>query len=118
MNSKQQTKVLILVVKYLPLLLSLMYFINSVLSLCNIYFSPITFMCSCGFLPLILIYLCCRVLRYCKYYKVYLIYIALNNAINWLDYEYGFTENTLIGWVVVLGLFFLLITVTLIKHLC
>lgn len=118
MTSKQQMKVLILMVKYLPLLLAYLYFINSVLSLFDIYFSALTFLSSCGFLPLLLIYVCCRVLKYCKHFRAYLFYIAVNNIINWLDYIYGFTEDTLISIIVVLVLLFLLITATLIKHFC
>lgn len=118
MTSKQQMKVLILAIKYLPLLLAYLYFINSALSLCNIYFSALTFLSSCGFLPLLLIYICCRVFKYCRHYKAYLFYIAINNTINWLDYIYGFTEDTLISWVIIVILFFLLITATLIKHFC
>ena len=86
-------KVLSIIVKYLPIFIALMYFINSVLSLCDIYISAITFTVSCGFAPLLLIYVCCSVLKYCVQYKAYLGYIAINNIINWLDYEYGFTEN-------------------------
>lgn len=114
---KQQMKVLSITVKYLPLFIALMYFINSVLSLCNIYISAITFVCSCGFIPLILIYICCSVLKYCNQYKAYLLYIAINNIVNWIDYHYSFTENILIGWIVVLGIFFILISYIMYRHI-
>lgn len=114
---KQQVKILSIVIKYLPPFIALMYFINSVLSLCDIYISAITFMCSCGFLPLLLIYVCCKVLKYCMQYKAYLLYIAVNNIINWVDYHISFTEDTLIGWVVVLGLFFSCLTYLMMKHI-
>lgn len=117
MSCRQEMKVLSLVVKYLPPLISLMYFINSVLSLCDIYISCITFFCSCGFLPLFIIYLCCKILKYCIYYKAYLAYIAVSNLLNWIDYIYGFTEDVLIGWIVITGLFFLLITYLIIAHI-
>lgn len=94
-----------------------MYFINSVLSLCDIYISAITFMCSCGFLPLLLIYVCCKVLKYCMQYKAYLLYIAVNNIINWVDYVWNFTENILISWILILVTFFILISYLMIKHI-
>lgn len=117
LNQKQQMKVLSIIVKYLPIFIALMYFINSVLSLCDIYISAITFIASCGFAPLLLIYICCCVLKFCSNYKVYLIYIAINNLINWVDYEYGFTEDVMIGWIIVIGTFFCLISYLMIQHI-
>lgn len=114
---KQQVKILGIVIKYLPPFIALMYFINSVLSLCDIYISAITFMCSCGFLPLLLIYVCCCVLKFCTNYKAYLAYIAVNNLINWIDYVWNFTENILISWVLIIGTFFILISYLMIKHI-
>ena len=117
LNQKQQMKVLSIIVKYLPIFIALMYFINSVLSLCDIYISAITFTVSCGFAPLLLIYMCCCVLKFCSNYKAYLIYIAINNLINWVDYEYGFTEDVMIGWIIVIGTFFCLISYLMIQHI-
>ena len=117
LNQKQQMKVLSIIVKYLPIFIALMYFINSVLSLCDIYISAITFIASCGFAPLLLIYMCCCVLKFCSNYKAYLIYIAINNLINWADYEYGFTEDVMIGWIIVIGTFFCLISYLMIQHI-
>ena len=117
LNQKQQMKVLSTIVKYLPIFIALMYFINSVLSLCDVYISAITFIASCGFAPLLLIYMCCCVLKFCSNYKAYLIYIAINNLINWVDYKYGFTEDVMIGWIIVIGTFFCLISYLMIQHI-
>ena len=117
LNQKQQMKVLSIIVKYLPIFIALMYFINSVLSLCDIYISAITFIASCGFAPLLLIYMCCCALKFCSNYKAYLIYIAINNLINWVDYKYGFTEDVMIGWIIVIGTFFCLISYLMIQHI-
>jgi hypothetical protein len=114
---KQQVKILSIVIKYLPPFIALMYFINSVLSLCDIYISAITFMCSCGFIPLLLIYVCCCVLKFCTNYKAYLAYIAVNNLLNWVDYIWNFTENILISWILLIGTFFILISYLMIKHI-
>ena len=117
LNQKQQMKVLSIIVKYLPIFIALMYFINSVLSLCDVYISAITFIASCGFAPLLLIYMCCCALKFCSNYKAYLIYIAINNLINWVDYKYGFTEDVMIGWIIVIGTFFCLISYLMIQHI-
>ena len=116
-NHRQEMKVLSIIVKYLPIFIALMYFVNSVLSLCDIYISAITFTVSCGFAPLMLIYVCCSVLKYCVQYKAYLGYVAINNIINWIDYEYGFTEDTRIGWIIVIGTFFCLISYLMMMHI-
>lgn len=112
-------KVLSIIVKYLPIFIALMYFINSVLSLCDIYISAITFIASYGFAPLLLIYMCCCMLKFCSNYRAYLIYIyiAINNLINWADYVWNFTENILIGWILVIGTFFILISYLIIVHI-
>lgn len=117
LNHRQEMKVLSIIVKYLPILMALIYFINSILSLLDIYISIISYSFYCGFVPLFLIYMCCRVLKYCIQYKAYLGYIAINNIINWLDYEYNFTEDVIIGWIIVLGTFFCLISYLMIKHI-
>lgn len=111
-------KVLSIIVKYLPPFLATMYFLNSVLSMLGIYISGISHCCYCGLVPLFLIYVCCSVLKYCIQYKAYLWYITVNDIINWLDYEYGFTEDTRIGWIVVIGTFFCLISYLTIQHIC
>ena len=117
LNHRQEMKVLSIIVKYLPILMALIYFINSVLSLLDIYISIISYSFYCGFVPLFLIYICCRVLKYCRQYKACLGYIAINNIINWLDYEYDFTEDVIIGWIIVLSTFFCLISYLMIKHI-
>ena len=110
-------KVLSIIVKYLPILMAIMYFINSILSLLDIYTSIISYNFYCGFIPLLLIYVCCSVLKYCTQYKAYLGYVAINNIINWIDYEYGFTEEVMIGWIIVIGTFFCLISYLMIQHI-
>lgn len=110
-------KVLSIIVKYLPILMAIMYFINSILSLLDIYTSIISYNFYCGFIPLLLIYICCSVLKYCTQYKAYLGYVAINNIINWIDYEYGFTEEVMIGWIIVIGTFFCLISYLMIQHI-
>ena len=117
LTKKQEVKVLGIIVKYLPIFIAFMYFINSILSLCNIYISAITFIASCGFAPLLLIYVCCSVLKFCNNYKIYLVYIAVNNLINWADYVWNFIENVLIGWILVIGTFFVFISYLMIIHI-
>lgn len=110
-------KVLSIIVKYLPPFIAIMYFLNSILSMLEISISGISHCCYCGLLPLLLIYVCCSVLKYCIQYKAYLWYIAINDIINWIDYEYGFTENVMIGWIIVIGTFFCLISYLMIVHI-
>ena len=117
LNHRQEMKVLSIIVKYLPILMAIMYFINSILSLLDIYTSIISYNFYCGFIPLLLIYVCCSVLKYCTQYKAYLGYVAINNIINWIDYEYGFTEEVMIGWIIVIGTFFCLISYLMIQHI-
>ena len=114
---RQEMKVLSIIVKYLPPFIAIMYFFNSVLSIFGIYISGISHCCYCGLIPLFLIYICCSVLKYCTQYKAYLWYIAINDTINWIDYEYGFTEDIRIGWIIVIGTFFCLISYLMIVHI-
>lgn len=118
LTHRQEMKVLSIIVKYLPPFLATMYFLNSVLSMLEIYISGISHCCYCGLVPLFLIYICCSVLKYCIQYKAYLWYIAVNDIINWVDYEYGFTEDTRIGWIIIIGTFFCLISYLTIQHIC
>lgn len=117
LTHRQEMKVLSIIVKYLPPFIAIMYFFNSVLSIFGIYISGILHCCYCGLIPLFLIYICCSVLKYCTQYKAYLGYIAINDIINWIDYEYGFTEDIRIGWIIVIGTFFCLISYLMIVHI-
>ena len=117
LTRRQEMKVLSIIVKYLPPFIAIMYFFNSVLSIFGIYISGISHCCYCGLIPLFLIYICCSVLKYCTQYKAYLGYIAINDIINWIDYEYSFTEDIMIGGIIVLGTFFCLISYLMIKHI-
>ena len=114
---RQEMKVLSIIVKYLPPFIAIMYFFNSVLSIFGIYISGISHCCYCGLIPLFLIYICCSVLKYCTQYKAYLWYIAINDTINWIDYEYGFTEDIRIGLIIVLLNLFFLICLLMIVHI-
>ena len=114
---RQEMKVLSIIVKYLPPFIAIMYFFNSVLSIFGIYISCISHCCYCGLIPLFLIYICCSVLKYCTQYKAYLWYIAINDTINWIDYEYGFTEDIRIGLIIVLLNLFFLICLLMIEHI-
>ena len=114
---RQEMKVLSIIVKYLPPFIAIMYFFNSVLSIFGIYISGISHCCYCGLIPLFLIYICCSVLKYCTQYKAYLWYIAINDTINWIDYEYGFTEDIRIGLIIVLLNLFFLICLLMIEHI-
>lgn len=87
-RSKTKYKLVLVCLKYLPLVLALIYATNSVLSFFNIYIG-LSHIGGLSLLPWLFIYLISSLFNYCKYYKMFLWYIFITDAINCLDYYIG-----------------------------
>ena len=85
-RNKLLYKVEILVLKILPMLLSLLYLIGTILNCFNIDVSLISYLSGVSFIPLLFMYLSSYVFRFCEYHRMFLHYIAFNMIINCVDW--------------------------------
>lgn len=85
-RNKLLYKVEILVLKILPMLLSLLYLIGTILNCFNIDVSLISYLSGVSLIPLLFMYLSSYVFRFCEYHRMFLHYIAFNMIINCIDW--------------------------------
>lgn len=85
-RNKLLYKVEILVLKILPMLLSLLYLIGTILNCFNIDVSLISYLSGVSLIPLLFMYLSSYVFRFCEYHRMFLHYIAFNMIINCVDW--------------------------------
>lgn len=85
-RNKLLYKVEILVLKILPMLLSLLYLIGTILNCFNIDVSLISYLSGVSLIPLLFMYLSSYVFKFCEYHRMFLHYIAFNMIINCVDW--------------------------------
>ena len=89
-ESKQRKnlhKILLLVIKTLPMLISVFYLLNTVLTYMGKNTIIISFISGVYIIPLVFMYLCSMVFKFCFYHRMFLHYILICNIITYLDYK-------------------------------
>lgn len=91
LKSKVLYKILLYSLKIIPMILSGIILMNTILSYIGIDLSLFPYITT--FLLLGFIYIAARVFRFCNYHKMFLHYISLNMILNIIDYEVGLPLN-------------------------
>ena len=89
LKSKYLYKVLIITLKYIPMIISFMYMINTILSYFYIDLPVLSNIAGISLLPWLFMYLSSVVFRFCLYHKMFLYYILITDIINITDYYIG-----------------------------
>jgi hypothetical protein len=92
-RNKLLYKTEILVIKVLPILISLLYFIGTTLSCFSIDVSIITYLSGMSLIPLLFMYLSSYVFNFCEYHRMFLHYILFNIILNCIDWYIGIPLN-------------------------
>lgn len=71
--------------KILPILIALICFMNTLLSLFGIDLPVLSYLGGVSFIPLIFMYLSSYVFKFCEYHRMFLHYVVLNNILNIID---------------------------------
>lgn len=87
--NKSMYKLLILMLKYILMLISLVYVLNTALSYFYIDIPVLSNLAGMSILPWIFMYLSATVFRFCLYHKMFLHYILVTDIINIIDYYIG-----------------------------
>lgn len=82
-------KVFLFINKYLPYVISLLYMVNTLLSLAGIDLIIFSMLGGLSLLPIIYFISVSFTFKYCLYHRLPIYYIILNDSINWLDYHIG-----------------------------
>ena len=87
--SKRLYKTELYLLKILPALLALFYLVNIILSYFNIDIPVLSYIACVSFIPLIFMYISSYVFKFCKYHRMFLHYILINNILNIYDLYIG-----------------------------
>lgn len=83
-------KVELVILKILPVVLSLIYFTNTIFSVFKIDLPILTYIGSVSFIPLLFMYVSSYTFKFCEYHRLPLHYIVANNILSILGYKLDF----------------------------
>ena len=91
-------KILLILLKYLPVALGVEYFLATVLQYFDVEVGYLSYGFYIGLVPLIFIFVCSYVFKFCEYHRIYLYYIILNEVMNIINYnvELNITDTAFI----------------------
>lgn len=93
--SKKLVKNFVLATKVLPMIIAAIYFLNSTISFFHGNDIPLNYLGGMSLLPILYLYLASYVFKLCKYYRMYLHYTVVINAVNIYDYYIGISISNL-----------------------
>lgn len=90
LRSKTLYKIEIVLLKVIPMLLAGIYLSNTILSyVFNIDLTILSYIGGVSFLPLVFLYVSSYAFKFCKYHRMFLHYITINESINAIDTHIG-----------------------------
>lgn len=105
-RNKLLYKTLILVIKYIPMIISMFYILNTVLCWLGIDAPVISNIAGVSLLTWLFLFLSDLVFKFCIYHRMFLYYILVDDTLNIYDFYFGIplstvkvleTHNILIG---------------------
>lgn len=117
--SKRSHKLLLLTLKFIPMITACCYLLNTILSAFGIYAGFLSHISGMSLFPWLFILIATYVFRFCSYHRMFLYYILVSDVINIIDYYIGIplsTFNILALHFFIAGLFLFLILYLYVKH--
>lgn len=87
--SKNLYKVLIVMLKYIPMIISLCYLANTITAYVGIDIPVLSSIAGMSLLTWIFMYIATIVFKFCNYHRMFLYYILIVDIINIIDYYVG-----------------------------
>ena len=91
--SKKTVKIFVLVTKYLPMLIAIIHFLNTVISFFYGNDIPLNYIGGVSLLSVSYLYLASYTFELCEYYRMFLHYIVICNFLSIYDYYIGIPIN-------------------------
>ena len=82
-------KAVIVAIKIIPILIATLFLIRSILSCIDVDVTWLSYLCGMSLIPLLFMYLVSYAFKFCAYHRMFLHYIVVNDAINYVDYYIG-----------------------------
>lgn len=87
--SKNLYKLLIVMLKYIPMIISLCYLANTITAYVGIDIPVLSNIAGMSLLTWIFMYIATIVFKFCSYHRIFLYYILIVDIINIIDYYIG-----------------------------
>ena len=85
----REYKIIIIILKILPIVCATGYAANSLLSYFDIDVAVLGYLIHISLIPLIFFYFAAHVFRFCAYHRMFLHYIIINEILNIIDLSFG-----------------------------
>ena len=105
-------KAVIVAIKIIPILIATLFLVRSILSCIDVDVTWLSYLCGMSLIPLLFMYLVSYAFKFCTYHRMFLHYIVVNDAINYIDYYIGIPlqyHELLRLHIIIAGVFLLLI---------
>lgn len=105
-------KAVIVAIKIIPILIATLFLVRSILSCIDVDVTWLSYLCGMSLIPLLFMYLVSYAFKFCTYHRMFLHYIVVNDAINYIDYYIGIPlqyHELLRLHIIIAGIFLLLI---------
>ena len=112
LKSKRLYKIELFVLKLIPIVLSAIVLLNTVLSYLYIDIPILSYLGGVSILPLLFLYLSSYVFKFCTYHRMFLHYVTINWVLNIVDYYIGIPlsdKNMLLVYIILAGLCLLIV---------
>ena len=86
--TKEIYKIELYTIKIIPMAISVIYLLNTILSYCYIDLPILSWIGGLSLLPWLFLYLSSFVFRFCIYHRMFLYYIAVCNILSYIDYTW------------------------------
>lgn len=116
LRSKVLYKIELIGIKYIPIVIALMYFIDTLLDAYEVEIDFLSHLFGMSFLPWCFLFLSSFVFKFCLFHRLPLYYIALNHIISLIDYYIGIPVGLEVWVIGHITLLFLVIVLMLIAH--
>ena len=117
--NKRNYKIVLCLLKFMPMILALSYFLNTILTYFGYNTEVFSNMCGISFIPWLFIYLSSIVFRFCNYHKMFLHYVLVINILDIIDYYFHIPVSDyeyLVGVISITGIFMFIILYLYVKH--
>ena len=112
LRSKLLYKVELYLIKIIPMIISGIYVLNTILSYFDIDVPVLSYIGGVSLLPLVFLYLSSYVFKFCLYHRMFLHYITLNWVLDIIDYNWGIPvsdKELFLLYMVITGVFLFII---------
>lgn len=116
---KSVHKLLLLILKLIPIVTSICYLLNVILAYIGIDFPVLSHISGMSLFTWVFIFIATIVFKFCVYHRMFLYYILISDILNIIDYYIGIpitTSNLIMLHLTIAGVFLLVILYLYVKY--